>query len=339
MSGPRYAEFASKILNQRIDDLSLITNQRYPKIEELFPALTNDEEAEVLGVADAVRSMIREKTLSPAALAKLEGMKWLEAYFILIWANARSSVEEALLEKENDESSWRTRYENYKYATLFTIKQGKSGYRKAYCGWSTFVALSGGNIRYLIELVDQTLTSHMSTSTLNDPVPWQVQTRSAMLVGRKNVSELEGVDVNGALLTKLVLGLGRIFQVMARDVSDHAPEITQFELASGQLLDGDTINMLRAGVMHLALVRYSSTKLAGQEYGDYDYSLHPIFAPFFEYSYRKKRKMKLAPRRLMEITRAPGSAIPLILREQNRDVIVDLPEQLGLFGGFYGSGN
>ena len=49
-----------------------------------------------------------------------------------------------------------------------------------------------------------------------------------------------------------------------------------------------------AAVMHLALVRSSGTKLSEQAATqEYDYWLHPIFAPFFIYSYRRKRKMQL----------------------------------------------
>ena len=150
------------------------------------------------------------------------------------------------------------------------------------------------------------------------------------------MSELEGVDVNGALLTKLVLGLGRVFQIMAREPSDHTPEVTQFDLSPDQPLSAEVIELLRTGVMHLALVRYSSTKLAGQGFGDYDYALHPIYAAFFEYSYRKKRKMRLHGERLVELTQSPSAAIASILQDQNREVRYDFPEQLKLFEDFYG---
>jgi len=116
----------------------------------------------------------------------------------------------------------------------------------------------------------------------------------------KNVAELEGLSVQGAQLTKLVLGLGRVFQVLAYRPEGHSPEQNQFALSDKGLPTSEIIALLNAAVMHLALVRSAGTKLAGDEdVRAYDYSLHPIFAPFFVFSYRKKRKLSLPAAKLL----------------------------------------
>src|SRR5205823_5327080 len=124
---------------------------------------------------------------------------------------------------------WHEQYENYKHAYLFAIRRGKRGIRKLFAGWRVFSLLAASNIRYLLELVDQALTGHLDESgDPTEPVSATVQTRAAQITGQKNLRELEGLSLSGAKLTRLLLGLGRIFQVMAEDPIGHTPEVNQF---------------------------------------------------------------------------------------------------------------
>ena len=64
------------------------------------------------------------------------------------------------------------------------------------------------NIRYLLELVVQSLLAHLqSGGNLSASVDPELQTKAAQQVGRKYLSELEGLSVHGARLTKLLLAL------------------------------------------------------------------------------------------------------------------------------------
>lgn len=188
--------------------------------------------------------------------------------------------------------------------------------------------------------MDQSLILHLQNGgTLSEPVTPVIQTIAAQNTGKKNLSELEGLSVHGAKLTKLLLGLGRIFQVMASDPAGHAPEVNQFYLAedpsSGEITE-DISPLLKAAVMHLALVRYPGSKLIDEgDTKDYDYMMHPIYSPFFVFSHRKKRKMKITPRQLSGLILSPKETIRAILAQNNRIFDEDLPDQLLLFEGFY----
>ncbi len=106
------------------------------------------------------------------------------------------------------------------------------------------------------------LTHYQENKNLASSVPPNVQTIIAQRsFGSMNLSELEGLSVDGAQLTKLVLSLGRVFQVMASDVSGHTPEVNEFRLSTG-ILDvqedatvSEAERLLNAAVMHLALLR------------------------------------------------------------------------------------
>ena len=53
--------------------------------------------------------------------------------------------------------------------------------------------------------------------------------------------------------------------------------------------------LLESAIMHLALLRFSGTKLTAEsDTKDFDYAVHPIFSAFFAFSYRRKRKMILS---------------------------------------------
>ena len=91
--------------------------------------------------------------------------------------------------------------------------------------------------------------------------------------------------------------------------------------------------------MHLALLRYPGSKLQGAtEVRQVDYAIHPIFAAFLHgFSYRRKRKIELRGQDVLELAERTSSAVGAILARQNRVVDVALPEQMALFGEFYGA--
>ena len=200
--------------------------------------------------------------------------------------------------------------------------------------------ISNSNIRYALELVYESLRrSIKEEDQALEPVSPDLQTLAAQSVGARALKELEGVSIYGAQLTKLVLGLGRVFSVMASDPGAHAPEVNQFYLSSGIVNPTPRQEgLLEAAVMHLAVVRSPGTKLIEQAATrDYDYWLHPVFAPFFVYSYRRKRKMQLDMELLEGLVDRPRPTIRRILANTSRSIDDDLPEQLRMFEGYYAS--
>jgi hypothetical protein len=338
-----FKRFASSVCNARLNRLDIPGHMAPRSIEDALPGITEEEEAGLLDVEDQleeVRSSIMQ--LPEDARATLNELSPLQLWVLKFWSAAQEQPLDIVMKSFlNDREKWADRFNNYKYASLFSLKRGKRGVVKYYAGFDTFAQLAAGNIRYLIELVDQSLLLHVRKGcSLADPVPVETQTRAAQNVGKKNLAELEGLSVEGAHLTKLVLGLGRIFQVMSAQPEGHAPEINQFRLEDKRLdsvLSRDVDNVLRAAVMHLALLRFPGSKLADEaETRDYDYMLHPVFSAFFVFSHRRKRKMPLTSAELLGLIRNPREYISQILFRHRRNVDEQLPEQVALFEGYYG---
>jgi hypothetical protein len=305
----------------------------------LFPDLSEDEEARILGVEARnreTRRALEREGASTDDLRAFDAMSVLSAYLVDYWARSEESSRlDVLRQALGDPRAWEVRLGNYSYAMLFTIRRGKAGHKKLYSGWSTIAHLADGNVRYLLNLVTLALEAHVAAGNqLDVAVPASIQTDAAMEMGSNMVRELQGLDVRGAQLTRLALGLGRVFGVFAADPYGHTPEVAQFRVRE-DTADANEVNaLLNAGVMHSCLKRFAGDKMAlvSPETKEFDYQLHPIFAPFFVYSHRSKRRMTLPATDLLELSsHTSREAIAKILKRANRSKEVELPEQLTLF--------
>ena len=92
--------------------------------------------------------------------------------------------------------------------------------------------------------------------------------------------------------------------------------------------------------MYLALIRSAGNKPGDVgDTKDYDYMIHPVYSPFFVFSYRRKRKMRLRRETVVGLIQRPKLTIRAVLAEHNRSIEDgELPEQLVLFETFYDGG-
>ena len=340
----RFPSFAAEVCAQRLHQV-LGDCSPVPTVNSLLPELSPEREAEQLGVRSTIGSDLKALQASDDIRFSewLAGASQLEVFALTGRAAAEGkTTSEKLDEILEQPKRWKEHYGNYKYAYLFAIRRGKSGIRKHFAGWRVFCLLAASNIRYLLELVDQALDQHFEAGCgPNDGVDPRIQTRVAQATGRRNLRELEGLSLSGARLTRFLLGWGRVLQIMAENPFGHAPEISQFCLSS-QKVDEDTRlaveELLTEGIMHLALLRYPASKLQEQtDVREFDYVIHPIFAPFFGFSHRRKRKMELSHGDVSDLVLQRRRAIGTIVARQNRNMDDDLPEQMELFREYYES--
>lgn len=335
-----FEQFARRVCEERLSRVIIEGEQIFPSIDRLLPGISEDEEALRLGVEDSVgpfRAGLEDAVPDGPRLSPLQ------LYLVLYWAEAHQADSVALYrEWRDDPTNWETRFGNYKHALLYTIKRRKRGIRKYYAGWRVFTELAGGNIRYLLALVDQSLRLEVQASQeIPAAVSVDRQTTAAQEVGRSGLADLEGLTVHGAQLTRLLLGLGRVFQLMASEAERHAPEVNQFHVlraAGGDAaVDAAADELLHAAVMHQALVRAPGSKPADEaDTRAYDYSVHPIYSAFFVFSYRRKRKMQIEPSDIVEMAHDPSAGIRRVLARSGRvEIGDDLPEQLHLFESYY----
>lgn len=337
-----FAEFAKNVCQQRISRLLFdeIDTQIY-NIEDSLKGLSIEEEAEMLEVTST--GYVKDFDRLPKALRnKTEQLSPLYKYFISYWASVHNyDLIDGVQDYLKNITSWNTRYDNYKYEMLFKIRRGrgKSGIQKYYCGWTTYTKLANGNIRYLMELVYRAYEKHLlSDMALHVPVSPKDQTLAAQEAGYKNLMELEGLWKNGAQLTKLLLGMGRVFQVLASSEGKSAPEKNQFAVEKIGSASEDVEDLIRAAVMHLALIRTPGNKMSEDSTTrDYLYMIHPLYSAYFQFSHRKKRKINLKAEDILGIINNPKETIRFILQKSDikTESIDKLPQQMSLFEDYY----
>jgi hypothetical protein len=341
LTGGDYEEFATKVCAGRLDRIS--PGLLDPR--SLFLGLSENEEAELLGAQRILGELRRRLAMQGASATELDQfdqMSHVSALLVSFWAEGHRGTSELEILQEclSRPQEWEDRVNNYGRAALFSIHPKVRGIAKYYAGWDTYVQLSAGNIRYLLALTREAIVAQIEDgSSLLTPIPPATQTLAAQQVAERSLLQLQGLAVEGADLTRLILGLGRILGIMARNPHGHAPEVTQFRVA-GVASNSSAQALLDAGVMHLALLRYSGDKMASVsgETKDFDYQPHPIFAPFFVYSHRRKRRFTLTVSELLSLSKDARSTITRVLARTGRGGDRDtqyLPEQLTLFSEFY----
>lgn len=342
--------FAEEVCNSRIKKLfENDATAQYTTVRELFPELSIEHEADLLGVGEiAVELRLEVASTKNAALEKYtKQMKDIDLWVVKYLADgSRQDFVTTLLEIKNTKLRY-NKIEEYKYASLFSLRAGRVGIKKYYAGWNVFALLAAVNIRYLLELVEQTLLLHYKkVQKFGDSVPFDTQTLAAQAVGTKNLEELEGLTTYGGMLTKLVLGFGRIFNSLASNSGGHAHEVNQFRIRSTKFStnsddefvvgDSNAQKILNAAAMHLAILTFPGNK--PKEQGDTKektYQLHPIFAPYFVFSHRKRRALIVDEEHVVGLIESPKDTIKKVLLENNRILSDHLPEQLRLFSAYY----
>jgi hypothetical protein len=342
LTDSRFKSFAEQVLSVRYQN-TVEPPSVTADFPALFPKLSELEEAERL-IDKAQAARVRKAVEDASSPEQREAAKALPIgvqYFLDYWASAHpdTTLGAEIAAWLAGSAASKDRFDNHFHASLFAIRRGKRGIRKYYSGWDVYLALCEGNIRYLLELVHSALLLHMEEGGAElSPISAETQTQAAQAVGRKNLSELEGLSVDGARLTKLLLSLGRVFGVLAESPAGHTSEANQFHLREELAPESDAraMELLKHSVMHLALVRYAGSKLLDErDTKAYDYMIHPIFAPFFIISHRKKRKILLSSANLLSLVDRPREGIETVLKLNNRASEAELPDQLQLFGDFY----
>lgn len=345
LSTTEFSVFAKDICNDRLN----IIREKYPHffsdISKSLQNMTEEEEAVALKVEDRVKSALKNEkdNISKNIITILKEKTPLEQYALLYFIDNWGKLGDNDISEYFESKQWKTKYGNYKHALLFTIASKSPSRKKYYAGWNTFVHLSSNNIRYLLELVEQSLLMFAKPGIKSvEEISCDIQTNAATYVAKKNLNELEGLTTYGAQITKLLLSLGRVFGLLAENIDNKAPEITQFEINESTSVPYDKNRLdeiLDSAVMHLAMLRLGGSKLGNvAEVRDSDYMIHPIYAPYFIFSYRKKRKTRFDATDILALIDSPRVAIPKVLKDKGINEKGSLSQQLTLFVEHFNEG-
>ena len=162
-----------------------------------------------------------------------------------------------------------------------------------YSGFDTYCHMAKGNVRHFLELCHKAFaTSH--------PLPQQglsakQQAEAASQVAASLLPEVRSFGRLGNDLHSFLLRLGRLFALSQRKTSQSEPERTHFAISDGEDSIGGNGKILLAEAVKWSVLfeeRETKAKSVGTPQV-VDYVLNPIYAPYFQISYRKGRKLEL----------------------------------------------
>ncbi|MEJ1177179.1 ATP-binding protein [Agrobacterium sp. CMT1] len=335
-----FPSFARRVCEARLQAVDLKSFGPPIGVDMLLPGLSIKEESLLLGVSKRVADFKRHIAGDPKLSAILE-LHDHELFVFLEMCNHDFAVAiKDLKQFAAGTATAKQRYENYAYSFLFSISGKGAPIPKMYCGHAVLAKITHQNIRFYMQLVNECIREQISAGkTISEPIDPHLQTTAARKVGLSYLRELEGVSTQGGSLAKLLLGLGRVFQLLASNPVGGKPECNQFELTSKPGLGASEHQaeaLLTEAVMHLALTRTPGTKLTTEtDIRSWDYAPHPIFAPYFGFSHRRKRKMSVSEDDLISLTYQPQDTIKKILGRRFHLADEALPAQMSMFDEYF----
>lgn len=336
--------FAREVARLRLRHAQGLGMQVPEHLSEFLLELTQDDEAELLGAKRVAGEVLSEFSADSRLTAFFATKSSLEICFLRYWRDTDGrSIPQLAEDWIRDEATWTTRFGNYSYASLFSLSKGNKGarIRKYYCGERVLLALSAGNIRYFLELLEAAISNELTENKDIVTKPLRISPRSQTLaardVGERRLGQLEGLAEHGVQLKRLVLAIGKVFFELARTSNGRTPEVTSFVLSGTDEDIRKVVALLSEGVGHLAFEVDTRTKAtSASEMKDDEYRLHRIFCAFFEISHRKKRRTTFAAKDLLAVLdNRPARAISALLGNQAQTSDDYLPDQMALFSSFY----
>lgn len=327
--GGDFDGFAKDVCQKRFD--MLLGDKSGFDIEHALEELPYEEEAMRLGV-DRHELMKEYAKLPPNVCGKISKLPSLYKFTIAFWAFTHGmKLQDEIENWIQNPSAWNERYDNYKYHMLFKINVGRGSgqLQKYYCGFKTYAKLASNNIRFFMQLIYKTFYNHIDSGmSMRDLVSAELQTEVAKKIGEKNLIQLESEYRDGVRIVRLLKGLGRVFELLAKEQESGVPEMNQFQVLD---IEGsnDAYELLRVSVLNLALIRIRGNKLTGTEIKDAVYFIHPIFAPFFGFSYRRKRKMTVTSEDIIGLADEPKKYVNRLLK--NKDIVTNQSDEQLLF--------
>jgi hypothetical protein len=163
-----------------------------------------------------------------------------------------------------------------------------------YAGFDTFLSLSKLNIRHFIELCHIALKKTKNISDNYLVVDEEAQALAAKEAANYFFEETKSSGIKGNHLFSLISTLGNIFQYSQQRLSQSEFERTHFSIENGiSNISTEAKELLDEAVKWSVLYPEDETKIKSSRLTAFEYTLNPIYAPFFNISFRKGRKLEL----------------------------------------------
>jgi len=271
----------------------------------LLPGLSPAEEAlrltEKAGNAP-LRDFLKKEHGNPVAERfepwMAEEPNLLRQAVAVVLLNQGKVPEEVLAAMHSDSAAARDWYHNYHIGALFWLGSlyRQRGRQKLYTGLNHIVGVAGGNIRVALDLCHAILERWLRDSP-DHRVPIDPMLQSDAICDQSEVylRKLRGQSEPSIL--RLVDRLGRLFEIIHKGPRQGEPEINHFVISDEP--DSDILELLRRCRAEGILRWLPGNKQKSRSDAHRDaWQLHPRYAPAFNISWRRKKRLDLSTKDL-----------------------------------------
>lgn len=177
-----------------------------------------------------------------------------------------------------------------------------------YSGFDRFCLMSMFNIRHFFDLCYNSfllMDSQLLIESVDDfpAVPVEAMHQGAINSSISIIKEIPTYAPLGLTLSGLVNRLGDIFQIWQKGSVQSEPEKTHFYILNDF---GDLPEKIKEIIDQAkcwrVLVEYPATKDKNSNSSSgYEYQLNPVYAPYFNISFRKIRRLEFTPDRFLDL--------------------------------------
>lgn len=306
-----YYQYALDVCKKRVElffGKNKFDINNIPEFEELFEELNYEQEMEII-------LKTKDKKKEEEISAFLNGIEYnipdvidyfKENYFdfllfriIFLKKKSNDSIEDIWEMIKTKNKKYDSYVHNYKESLLYYLYLISSK-NKIYSGFRTLVNISGGTLRYLLEICNEIFEIAIANEKFSYKEPkvisYRTQTDAIYDISNKRVKQISAIPEIGLNIRTFIIALGKICQAYHKEERISKIEPNHFSIKSSNGKTEENVRIfLKECVTRGVLIKCKNNKAKNVDYigsDEYLYILHPIYTPSFQISWRRKQKIE-----------------------------------------------
>lgn len=337
-----YYNYALDVCKKRLElfyTKNSFENVNQVSFEEMFEELTEEQEFNMIFKKKAkvlnedIKNFMRQAGVENSEIRcyfQQDYFDFLISRLMYIKRKKNESFSGIYESVKNRDKRYSDAVGNYGHALLYYLCL-RFRTRKEYSGFRTLVNISGGTLRYLLELCNEIFERAMLSGKFNyeEPsrIPYRIQTDAVISVSSKRVNQISAIPQIGLNMRTFVTSLGRIYRILHRDDRIAKFEPNHFSIKPSNSNNEEKINMfLKECVMRGVLLKKKNNKNKIKHMissDEYIYVLHPIYTPCFQISWRSKQKTEFDLDEIGKMISGDSNEINEVIRKYQKKYLRD----------------
>lgn len=170
-----------------------------------------------------------------------------------------------------------------------------------FSGFTALTLIARNNVRHFLELIHRIFKAHERSDGDRGKLPVispETQAGAVREASESILGKVKGHGIYGPQLHAMAHTLGSIFRARHRGERQSEPEINHFTLATGDM-DDKLHAYLAEAEKWSVLFQERETKMKSTSASSSDYVLNPVYSPYFQISFRKKRSLQISGAQLL----------------------------------------